>query len=212
MQTTIEAFANNKHTLITILDMDDSHSMISTIEALTAGGVQAIEIPLRRDNSLQNLAIAREQFPDITLCAGTVISPQQVAAVAEISVDFAISPGMTPSLLEQCNNHNIDILPGISTASDIMLGIAHGLTFFKFFPAQILGGIDMLNAFNGPFKHCHFCASGGINLYNMQAYLQLPNIFSVAGSWLATQEQIQQKNWQAITDNAKHACRLAGAT
>ena len=212
MQENIKAFANNLMPLIAILDIDDKHSIITAIEALLDGGIKAIEIPLRHKQSMECLAIAREQFPDIILCAGTVVSPMQIDALATLSLDFVISPGINSSLIEHCKKHQLNLLPGVVTPSDIMMGMEHNLEFFKFFPAQAMGGTAMLKTLYGPFKHCQFCASGDIHQDNLKAYLQLSNTFAVAGSWMATQEHIAKKNWQAITDNAKAACRLAGVT
>lgn len=211
MQKNIEAFAQSRHALITLLDIADKNAVIPAIEALIAGGIRAIEIPLRRTTSLECLAIAAQHFPDITVCAGTVVSSKQIEALVDLPIDFIVSPGINEQLLKDCQRYQLDILPGIATPSEIMLGIQYGLRFFKFFPAENLGGPETLKAFYGPFNQCLFCATGGINEENLPHYLATPNIFAAAGSWLVTSDDIQQQNWQAITNKAITACALANA-
>ena len=60
----------------------------------------------------------------------------QGSTVAEAGAVFAISPGLTPELLEAANNSSIALIPGISTVSELMTGISRGYDHFKFFPAE----------------------------------------------------------------------------
>ena len=57
-------------------------------------------------------------------------------------------------------------LPGTATASDVMTGIQHGWSEFKFFPAEAAGGVAMLKSWAGPFPDLRFCPTGGINAQN----------------------------------------------
>ncbi len=77
-------------------------------------------------------AIAKE-VPDAIVGAGTVLNPQQLAEVTEAGAQFAISPGLTEPLLKAATEGTIPLIPGISTVSELMLGMDYGLKEFKFF-------------------------------------------------------------------------------
>ena len=78
----------------------------------------------------------------------------------------------------------------------------------KFFPSEANGGIKTLQAINGPLPQILFCPTGGINSKNAFDYLIQPNVISIGGSWVATEEMIDRKDWNKIFDLAKNAFEL----
>jgi len=199
MQKNIEQLAKKKNTVIAIIDIVHIDHTIPVIHALTAGGIHTIEVTLRNANAYDVIRIAKEHFPQLTICAGTVTQVQQLNTLDNDMIDFIISPGTYRPLLERCRQKSIDILPGIATPSDILLSMEYNLRYCKFFPAQASGGTAMLNALKGPFKEHFFCATGGIHANNYTDYLSLDNVFAVAGSWLVSADDLATKNWHNIT-------------
>ena len=127
--------------------------------------------------------------------AGTITTPEQLKAAEEAGAVIAISPGLTPTLLAAAKAGNIALIPGISTLSELMLGMESGLDHFKFFPAEAAGGIPMLKAIAGPIPQVTFCPTGGISPENYNDYLKLSNVACVGGSWLAPADAVKSKNW-----------------
>ncbi|HDY82824.1 MAG TPA: keto-deoxy-phosphogluconate aldolase, partial [Halieaceae bacterium] len=113
--------------------------------------------------------------------------------------------GLTPRLLTAANQGPIALIPGISTASELMLGLEMGYTEFKFFPAEAAGGVPMLKSIGGPFPQVTFCPTGGISLNNFNNYLALDNVACVGGSWIVPTDRIAQEDWQGITALARNA-------
>ncbi len=201
IQQNIHKFSQN-HPILPIVDVSHASDIVPIIEALTAGNIHAVEITLRSPAAMEAIALARKTFPDYCICVGTVTQTQQLEALKDLSINFFVTPGINKDLLNCCEKNQLNILPGVTTASDILLGIQYELEFFKFFPAEAMGGTKVLNAFKGPFSQNKFCATGGINENNFLNYLSLDNTFCVAGSWLASKEVIQEKNWSAITQRS----------
>ena len=79
---------------------------------------------------------------------------------------------------------NIAFLPGAVTPGEIIKGMELGLSFFKFFPANLFGGIEAMKAYGSVFKGMKFCPTGGVNEHNAQDFLALENVVSVGGTWL----------------------------
>lgn len=188
--------------VMVIQNLDDA---VPLARALVAGGIKVLEITLRTPIALEAIRLISHQVKDAIVGAGTIANPGQLQAAEEAGAVFAISPGLTPSLLEAANNGNIALIPGIATLSELMLGMEHGLDHFKFFPAEAAGGIPLLKAISGPFPQATFCPTGGISPGNYSEYLQLPNVACVGGSWLAPQNVVNEKNWAKVTELAKQA-------
>jgi 2-dehydro-3-deoxyphosphogluconate aldolase/(4S)-4-hydroxy-2-oxoglutarate aldolase len=170
--------------------------------ALVAGGVRVLEIVLRTPVAMDAIrAIAREVSEAIT-GAGTVVNSQDLAAVTAAGAVFAISPGLTPALLDAALQGPIALIPGIATISELMLGLDKGYHEFKFFPAEAAGGIAMLKAIAGPFPQVTLCPTGGISAANYRDYLALKNVACVGGSWIVPSDLIAAQNWLAITELA----------
>ncbi len=192
--------------VIVIQNLDDA---VPLAQALVAGGIKVLEITLRTPVALDAIRLIRREVGEAVVGAGTVANAAQLKAVEEAGAVFAISPGITSSLLAAAASGGIALIPGIATLSELMLGMEYGLDHFKFFPAEAAGGIPMLKAIAGPFPQMTFCPTGGISPDNYQAYLQLGNVACVGGSWLAPQDAVKSKNWEKVTELAQQAIARA---
>jgi 2-dehydro-3-deoxyphosphogluconate aldolase / (4S)-4-hydroxy-2-oxoglutarate aldolase len=188
--------------VMVIQNLEDA---VPLARALVAGGIRVLEITLRTPIALQAIKLISEQVEGAIVGAGTIATPAQLHAAEAAGAVFAISPGLTPTLLEAACSGNIALIPGVATLSELMLGMEYGLEHFKFFPAEAAGGIPMLKSIAGPFPHITFCPTGGISPDNYQAYLQLCNVACVGGSWLAPTDAVKVKDWARITELARQA-------
>lgn len=188
--------------VMVIENLDDA---VPLAKALVAGGIKVLEITLRTPIALEAIRLISQEVEGAIVGAGTIANAKQLQAAQDAGAVFAISPGLTPSLLSAANEGEIALIPGIATLSELMLGMDYGLDHFKFFPAEAAGGIPMLKAIAGPFPQATFCPTGGISPENYKDYLKLPNVVCVGGSWLAPQKVVTEKNWVKVTELAKQA-------
>ena len=179
-------------------------------KALMAGGIRVLEITLRTPVAVEAIRAISQDVPGALVGAGTVTRPEELAAVTEAGAVFAISPGLTVELLQAANQGTIPLIPGISTVSELMTGMALGYTHFKFFPAEAAGGVKMLKAISGPFPQITFCPTGGITLDNYRDYLALGNVACIGGSWIAPQGAMDQGDWARITALTREAVERSG--
>jgi 2-dehydro-3-deoxyphosphogluconate aldolase / (4S)-4-hydroxy-2-oxoglutarate aldolase len=179
-------------------------------KALMAGGIRVLEITLRTRVAVEAVRAIHRDVPGAMVGVGTVTHPEELTVVAEAGAVFAISPGLTVELLQAANQGTIPLIPGISTVSELMTGMALGYTHFKFFPAEAAGGVKMLKSIAGPFPQITFCPTGGIGPDNFGSYLALGNVACVGGSWLAPQELMDQGDWARITALTREAVEGSG--
>ena len=180
-------------------------------KALMAGGIRVLEITLRTPVAVEAIRAISQDVPGAIVGAGTVIRPEELSAVAKAGAVFAISPGLTVELLQAANQGTIPLIPGISTVSELMTGMALGYDHFKFFPAEAAGGVKMLKAISGPFPQITFCPTGGITPDNYLNYLALGNVACIGGSWIAPQVAMDEGDWATITTLTREAVARAGA-
>ncbi|MBY6221196.1 bifunctional 4-hydroxy-2-oxoglutarate aldolase/2-dehydro-3-deoxy-phosphogluconate aldolase [Marinobacter nauticus] len=189
--------------LVPVIAIKDPDDAIPLCRALVDGGIRVLEITLRTEHGVRAIEKVRKAIPEAWVGAGTVTSIAQYRQVESAGAQFVITPGVTEAILEFGVTSEAPLLPGISTVSELMMGYALGYREFKFFPAEVAGGIPALKAFSGPFPDVVFCPTGGIRRQTARDYLALPNVRAVGGSWLTPAEAIAGKDWPAVSDIAR---------
>ena len=157
--------------VVPVIVVNKLEHAVPMAKALVAGGVRVLEVTLRTACAMDAIRAIAKEVPEAIIGAGTVLNPQQLAEVTEAGAQFAISPGLTEPLLKAATEGSIPLIPGISTVSELMLGLDYGLKEFKFFPAEANGGTKALQAIAGPFANVRFCPTGGISPANYRDYL-----------------------------------------
>ena len=186
-----------------VVVIDNVEDAVPVTNALKAGGIKAVEVTLRTPAALDAIRAIKAECEDVLVGVGTVINEQNLKDIAEIGVDFAVSPGYTPSLIKQSQDLGVDLLPGVASPSEVMVGMELGLSCFKLFPAVAVGGLPLLKSIGGPLPQVTFCPTGGLTIDTFTDFLALPNVGCVGGTWLVPKDAVAKKDWQAITDIAK---------
>ncbi|MEI9535361.1 bifunctional 4-hydroxy-2-oxoglutarate aldolase/2-dehydro-3-deoxy-phosphogluconate aldolase [Moellerella wisconsensis] len=195
--------------IVPVIVINELSQAVPLAKALISGGVKVLEVTLRTECAIDAIRLIAQEVPEAIVGAGTVINSKQLQAVTEAGAQFAISPGLTDNLLDAAVKGSIPLIPGISSVSELMLGMNYGLTEFKFFPAEANGGVKALKAIAGPFSQVRFCPTGGISPANYRDYLALDSVLCIGGSWIVPADALQQGDYARITQLAKDA--VAGA-
>jgi 2-dehydro-3-deoxyphosphogluconate aldolase/(4S)-4-hydroxy-2-oxoglutarate aldolase len=190
--------------VIVIQRLEDAVPMA---EALVAGGVRVLEVTLRTPVALKAME-AMSKVPGAIVGAGTLRTAQDARNAKAAGCQFAVSPGFTEALSDACKAEGLPLLPGVSTASEVMMANDAGYGFLKLFPAVAVGGVNLLKALSGPFPDVAFCPTGGISLETAPQFLKLPNVKVCGGSWLTPQDAVDAKDWVRITRLAAEAAAL----
>lgn len=191
--------------VVPVIVIQELEHAVPLAKALIAGGIRVLEITLRTPCAIDAIELISQQVPEAIVGAGTVINEQQLKEATRAGAQFIISPGITEPLLKAAIDNTIPYIPGISTVSELMLGMSYGLREFKFFPAEANGGVKALQAIGGPFSQIRFCPTGGITPNNYRDYLALKSVLCVGGSWLLPADAIAKGDWERITELAKQA-------
>ena len=194
--------------VLPVLVIDDPAQAVPLARTLVGAGLPVLEVTLRSPAALEAIRRIAAEVPGAVVGAGTVLDAGQLDAVARAGAAFAISPGMTPALWAAAESHPLPFLPGVATAGELMQGLERGFRRFKLFPASSLGGPAVLRAWSGPFPQARFCPTGGIDAGSAPAWLALPNVLTVGGSWMAPASRVGMGDWDAIAALARAAADL----
>jgi len=191
--------------IVAVLVIDELKHVKPLAEALLKGGVDAIELTLRTPVALDAAKIIKKDFPEMSLGFGTVLTVDQVKAVADAGADFAVAPGCNPKVIAEAYRQGLSFAPGIMTPSDIEIAVEQGCRVLKYFPAETSGGMENLTNMVAPYQYLGltFIPLGGCNIQNAPSYLESPLITAIGGSWVANRSLIQSENWDAITQNSR---------
>lgn len=198
--------------VIPVLEIAEISQAVPLARALVAGGLPVIEITLRTDAALDVIEAINRDVPEATVGAGTVTRSEQFDQAHDVGAQFTVGPGATDTLLAAARERSMDFLPGVVTPAEILLAQEAGWHYLKFFPAEPFGGVQTLKSLHGPFPDVRFCPTGGVNLHNYRAYLNLPNVLCVGGSWVAPRSLVERGDWQRITELAGQASGLKPAS
>ncbi len=196
--------------VVTVENPDDAGPVA---RALLTGGVGAIELTFRTAHAAEAIRRIRAEVPEILVGAGTLLNRAHVEAAIEAGAVFGVAPGCNPATIAAARECGLPFAPGVMTPTDMEIALEHGCRVLKYFPASNLAGPSALETMAAPFAHLglRFIPLGGISLASLPLWLASPSVLCVGGSWLASREVIQRKDWAALQRNAEQAALVARA-
>ena len=193
--------------IVPVIALDDAKDARPLAEALYKGGLHCAEVTFRTDAAEESIRIIAEEFPDMLVGAGTVLTTEQVDRAVNAGANFIVSPGLNPKVVSYCINKNIPVLPGTANPSDVETAIELGLEVVKFFPAEAAGGIKMIKAMSAPYGKMKFMPTGGITADNLKEYLDFNKIVACGGSWMVKKDLVAAGKFDEIETLTKEAVR-----
>jgi 2-dehydro-3-deoxyphosphogluconate aldolase/(4S)-4-hydroxy-2-oxoglutarate aldolase len=184
--------------VVPVLTIERTADAVPLARALVKGGLPVLEITLRTGAAVEAIKAIATEVPEALVGAGTVLKPGQFDQVRQAGARFAVSPGCTPTLVTAAQAAGLPFLPGIQTISEAMVLVEEGFRLLKFFPADAAGGRAWLTSVGAPLAGVRFCPTGGIDAGTAAAYLALPNVACVGGSWVAPRDAVDNGDWEKI--------------
>jgi len=123
--------------LIAILRGVRPDEVVAIGEELAAAGFTLIEVPMNSPDPLESVARLAKALGDRAMIgAGTVLTPEQVAAMRAAGGRMVISPNTNIKVIRASAAAGLASLPGIATPSEALAALAAGATALKLFPAE----------------------------------------------------------------------------
>ncbi|MEM9769658.1 MAG: bifunctional 4-hydroxy-2-oxoglutarate aldolase/2-dehydro-3-deoxy-phosphogluconate aldolase, partial [Cyanobacteria bacterium P01_D01_bin.71] len=145
---------------------------IQMAAAAVAGGFRLIEITWTSDRPSELVSHLRAQLPsDCVVGVGTVLSASAMQQAISAGAQFGFMPHTDPHLIALCQSHQIPVIPGALTPTEIMTAWNLGASGVKVFPCQAVGGPAYIRHLQGPLGQIPLIPTGGITVDSAQDYL-----------------------------------------
>ena len=141
-------------------------------DALVSAGFRILEVPFNSPEPLMSIRrMADRFFSQALVGAGTVMSPQAVAEVADAGGRIVVMPHSDPVVIAAAKKHGLICLPGVATPTEAFAALTAGADALKLFPAEAMppAVIKAWKAVLPP--SVKVMPVGGIGAHNMRAYL-----------------------------------------
>ena len=194
--------------IVPVIALDHVEDAAPLAKALCDGGLPCAEVTFRTAAAEESIRIMAEQFPEMLVGAGTVLTTEQVDRAVAAGASLIVSPGFDPEIVDYCISKNIEVVPGIVTPSELAQAVKRGLTRVKFFPAEAAGGLKMIKAMCAAYTTVRIMPTGGINAKNISEYLECDKIFCCGGSWMVKGDLIKAGEFDKIKDMTAEAVAL----
>ena len=193
--------------VIAIEKVDDA---LYLADALIEGGLPVAEITFRTSAAAEAIKLLRNKRPELLIGAGTILTIENLKKAIDCGAAFGVAPGLNTKVVEEAVKREFLFSPGVMTPTDVETALSLGVNLLKFFPAEAAGGIKMLKSLTAPYGHTgvKFMPTGGINMSNINSYLQIKEVIVVGGTWVATKEDIRDGKWEKIKKNCLEIAAL----
>lgn len=187
--------------IVPVVQLASVDQALRLSEVLLENSLPVLEVTLRTAAGMPAIKAISKKFPELTVGAGTLRTPDQVAEAMEAGASFGVSPGTNQAVVSKAVQEKFPIIPGAVTPTELEVLLDMGIDLVKFFPAEAAGGVKYLKALSGPYSQAQFMPTGGISPSNLEFYLEQPNVSACGGTWIATSELLADSNFAQIKKN-----------
>jgi 2-dehydro-3-deoxyphosphogluconate aldolase / (4S)-4-hydroxy-2-oxoglutarate aldolase len=189
-----------QHKLMPLLLPESVAQVVEDASIYRDAGFPYVEIVCRSDCAIEALAQTRRQMPDLYVGAGTVLDLDTAEAALKADAKFLVSPGADPVIMDFAKKHNLEMIPGVLSPTEVAIGLRYGFTIQKLFPAEP-EGLDYLSALGSPYTHTGVRMVCGHKIVkeNAPAYLKHPMVAAIIADWLVPLHGAALRDELAVT-------------
>lgn len=190
-----EVFAQNP--LLAILRNVPKEITLDYAGAIRKGGVKVFEVALNSPDALEQIAMLRKAYGgECLIGAGTAITVERCQAALDAGAQFLLTPGTPVDVLAFCRDHNVMLLPGVMTPTDVAVSLQYGFKTMKLFPAGDLPR-SYVKDLKGPYDDTNYIAIGGVTPDNIPEFRTAGCLGVGLASSLMPKDKVKARDWDA---------------
>ena len=196
--------------VIALIRADSPASLLDCARALSAGGLNCIELTMTTPGAIDLCAQVARDLPQILLGLGTVLDADTARAGIAAGAKFIVTPAVRPTVIAACREAGVPILSGALTPTEAYTAWELGADIIKIFPAEFFGPA-YIKSLKAPFPKIEFMPTGGVTPETVGDFLKAGAFATAAGSALVAAAALKAADWAAITARARQFVAAANA-
>ena len=190
--------------VIPVVRATSADEAMRAIDAIREGGIPILEITMTVPGAVGVIEeVSKRYGNDALVGAGTVLDPEIATACISVGAQFIVSPALNPETIACCRRHEIVVMPGALTPTEVVNAWDAGADFVKVFPAGAVGGPSYLKALKAPLPQIELVPTGGVSLKTAADFIKAGAAALGVGADLCDLKAIREGNASVITERAK---------
>jgi len=186
--------------IIPAIRVHSAPDAIFAANAVFQGGILIAELTMTVPEATKVIAELMRVNPDVAVGAGTVLDVETAKRCLDVGASFLTSTGLDLDIVEFAEEHNVAVIPGALSPSEIMRAIKAGVDFIKIFPCANVGGPAFIKAMKAPFPKSRLIASGGVNQTTASEFIRAGAIALGIGEDLIPREAVATQDLEWIRE------------
>jgi 2-dehydro-3-deoxyphosphogluconate aldolase/(4S)-4-hydroxy-2-oxoglutarate aldolase len=188
--------------LVAIVRAPSEEGLVDAAGAMFAGGVRVMEVTLNTPGALRVIAEIRTRWPAMVCGAGTVLGADDARAAIGAGAQFIVTPVMRGEVVGLCNKHDVPVMPGCTSPTEMLEAWRLGADFVKVFPANRFG-LEHMRAALEALPQLRLVPTGGVTAENVHEYFAAGCAAVGAGATLVSRQVLQEKDWRGLETAAR---------
>ncbi|MFZ1057129.1 MAG: bifunctional 4-hydroxy-2-oxoglutarate aldolase/2-dehydro-3-deoxy-phosphogluconate aldolase [Opitutaceae bacterium] len=195
--------------VVALIRADGPESLLDCARALSAGGLNAIELTMTTPGAVEMVAEVSQKLPGVLLGLGTVLDAVTARAGIDSGARFIVTPGLRPEVIRACQEFGVPVFSGALTPTEIAAAADLEADIIKIFPAEFFGPA-YIKSLRAVFPGLNFLPTGGVTPKTLGDFLKAGAFAAAAGSALVDPAALKARDWAALTARAREFVVAAG--
>lgn len=164
----VERIMENK--LVAVIRGNSKEEAEKIIEAVIEGGIKVIEVTYTNKDASEIIKSLVGKYKDVVIGAGSVLTLDTAKEAFKAGSEFIVGPNFDSSISRYCLQKEVEYIPGCLTPTEIVNALNTGVKVIKLFPGEVVGP-KYIKAIKAPIKDVRIMVTGGVNLENLEEWL-----------------------------------------
>jgi 2-dehydro-3-deoxyphosphogluconate aldolase / (4S)-4-hydroxy-2-oxoglutarate aldolase len=185
---------------IRVSSAEDAHF---AVDCVSQGGIPIVEITMTVPGAVELISRLVSQHPKVVVGAGTVLDTETAQRCVDAGAEFLTATGFDAALVEFARKHDLAVLPGALTPTEIIGAWKAGSDFIKVFPCAQVGSDKYIKALKAALPQIPLIAAGGVNLQTAGNFILAGATAIGVGNELIPPEAIELRESARIRELAR---------
>ena len=149
--------------IIPSIRLSSAPDALFAAEAISDSGIPIVEVTMTVPGAVDVIEELARNDGQFIVGAGTVFDVEMARRCVSAGAKFLTSPGLDLETVDFAAKHDVLVLPGALTPTEITAAWKAGADFVKVFPCSQVGGAAYIRAIKSSFSKVPLIASGGVD-------------------------------------------------